>query len=247
MIDIVVGVRSTEQYRTIDYFSKLLTTLKEHTKEYRLIVVDDWSDPLHRVAIEDIAHYHNAWTNSSILIKTFKQRWFTRAYNIGLRLVRTPWVVMLNVDVELGAGWLDELFIVKTEVESQYNNEVMARKVGLVGSEFSAEEPRRWQNITSPSTPGNPGYCTGHCWLANMQALYEASAARGTPGIYLDETQHKTIHIYSDNEISYNLQNLGWLTVRSFKSAVGHHGGKSWGHDLSKPFGTTLEQVNDTY
>jgi hypothetical protein len=127
---------------------------------------------------------------------------------------------MLNSDTVVDVGWLEDLYAVRDAVEAE------GYKVGLVGVEQSGEEQRRYHRTAEP------GFVTGHCYLLSMQALYEASAARGTPGIYFDETQQKTIHIYSDNEICYNMNRLGWTTVVSFKTPVGHHGGKSWGHNL---------------
>lgn len=233
---IILGCHSRNQYQAIDYLPKLMETLRQHTDNYRMIFVDDFCDDKARTMISSYAEQYP----ESYVIRTNKQRWFTRAYNLGLRLVRSKYAILLNLDCELGPGWLDELYSVKDEAENE-----LKQKVGLVGSEYSADEQRRWQNITSPTTPGNPGYLTGHCILADMYALFEASANRGTPGIYLDETQVRTIHIYSDNEISERLHKIGWATVRSFKSQVGHHGGKSWHHELNRVFRLTLEEVSD--
>lgn len=233
---IVIAVHSRGQYNTVSYFDKCMETLEQHTNNYIPIFVDDWCDEEGSNAVQR----HAAKYPSSYIIKTHKQRWFSRAYNLGLRLVRSPWAVLLNTDTELGEGWLEELYSVRDEAQAQ-----LGIKVGLVGSEFSAEEGRRWQNITSPSTPGNPGYCTAHCWLASMQALYEISAERGMPGFYLNEVEQRCIHIFSDNDGTYAMQRLGWATIRSFKSAIGHHGGKSWNHDLGRVVGIRLEDVND--
>ena len=232
---IILSVHSREPYDTREYFKRCMETLESTTTNFKLIFVDDYSDTEASALISTFAAKHD----SSYVIRTNKQRWFTRAYNLGLRLVRSQRAVLLNIDTELGEGWLEELYSVKAEAEAQIG------RIGIVSSEFSAEEPRRWQHITSPTTPGNPGYCTGHCWLVDMQAMYEISAARGMPGWYLDETQQKTIHIYSDNEACESMHRLGWNTVRSFKSAVGHHGGKSWGHNLGKVMSLRLEDVND--
>lgn len=231
---VVLAVHSRGQYNTVPYLNKCMETLKQNTTNYRMIFVDDYCD---EEGSNAIIRHAEAFPESYI-IKTFKQRWFTRAYNLGLRLVRSSWAVLLNVDTELGINWLEELYSVRDEA-SQLG------RVGLVGSEFSAEEGRRWQNITSPSTPGNPGYVTAHCWLVSMQAMYEISAARGMPGFYLDETKQENIHIRSDNEGSYAMQRLGWLTIRSFKSAVGHVGGRSWHYDLGRICGIRLQDVND--
>src|SRR5712675_1601341 len=175
---IVLAVHSRGEYNTVPYLDRCMETLEQNTNNYRMIFVDDWCDENGSQAIQR----HAARYPESYIIKTHKQRWFTRAYGLGLRLVRSPWAILLNVDTELGSGWLEELYSVRDEAQQQ-----LGIHVGLVGSEMSMEEPRRWQNITSPTTPGNPGYVTAHCWLASMQALYEISADRGTPGIYLDE------------------------------------------------------------
>jgi glycosyltransferase involved in cell wall biosynthesis len=232
---VVLAVHSRQPYDTREYLKECIRTLEENTTNYKLIFVDDFCDAEGSETIREIASRHS----SSYIIRTEKQRWFTRAYNLGLRLVRTSPAVILNVDTVLGAGWLEELYAVKAEAEQ------VVGRVGLVSSELSGEEGRRWQHITSPTTPGNPGYCTGHCWLVDMQALYEISAERGMPGWYLDETRQENIHIRSDNDACYAMHRLGWATVRSFKSAVGHIGGRSWGHDLGRICGLTLQQVND--
>jgi hypothetical protein len=233
---VVLSVHSRGQYDTREYLRECVKTLEANTENYRLIFVDDWCDREGSDTIREIAERHS----SSYIIRTEKQRWFTRAYNLGLRLVRTSPAVILNTDTVLGQGWLEELYSVKAEAEAQ-----IGMRVGLVSSEFSEEEPRRWQHITTPTFPGNPGYCTGHCWLIDMQAMYEISAERGMPGWYLDETRQENIHIRSDNDACYAMHRLGWATVRSFKSAVGHFGGRSWHHDLSRIVGLTLQQVND--
>jgi len=233
---IVVSVHSRGQYDTRDYFRECIRTLEENTTNYKLVFVDDFCDSEGSLAINEVARRHP----SSYTIRTEKQRWFTRAFNLGLRLVRTPDAIILNTDTVLGPGWLEELYDVKREAEA-----TIGSHVGIVGSEFSAEEGRRWQHITSPTTPGNPGYVTGHCWLVSMQALFEISVERGMPGWYLDETRQENIHIRSDNDACYAMHRIGWATVRSFKSAVGHRGGASWGHNLGRICGLTLAEVND--
>ena len=130
-------------------------------------------------------------------------------------------------------GWLEELFAVRDEAQAQ------GKKVGLVGSVYSADEQRRWDETQKPN------YVTGHCWLLNMRALEECAVSRGTPGWYLDELTQRNAHIFSDNEICYQMNDLGWSPLRSFKSAVGHDAsGASWGHNLGL-LNMRLEEVND--
>jgi len=193
-------------------------TLRKHTTDYRLILVDDFSDE----ETESMCRQLTKEDKSMLLIRSEKQRWFTRASNLGLRMVRTERSVLLNSDCVLDAGWLEELFAVWDECQAQQPQ----RRIGLVGSTLSGEEPRRYAEIMKP------GYVTGHCWLMSINAAFEASARRGQPGIYLDETKPGTAHIRSDVEFCWDLNILGFATIASFKSAVGHKGGRSWGFNL---------------
>ena len=213
--DIIISLHSTQDYPVCSYFQKCIGDLEQHTKNYRLVLVEDGCDDEGRNAIEEVAKRHQA-----ILIHTGKQRWFTRAYNLGLRMARTERVVLLNVDTELGPGWLDELYDVWEEAQKTVG------RVGLVGDVHSDAEPRRWANSVGKD------YVTGHCWLVSMSALYDISADRGQPGIYLDETKAGAIHIHSDTWACWDMNRLGWATVKAFKAPIGHHGGKTWGHRL---------------
>jgi GT2 family glycosyltransferase len=230
--DILITTRNVA-----DLAAALVETIKAHTHNYRFLLVDDFSDkPGEKEKIDLLASQHP----DCVLLRTHKQRWFTRAVNLGLRLARTPRVVILNADCVVDAGWLDELYAVWAEAEQQIG------KVGLVGSVLSAEEPRRWSAVRRGKADF-ADYVTAHCLLVDMAAISDLSCRRGTPGIYLTELDQRAIHINSDNELSYSLQDLGYATVASFKSAVGHYGGCSWGHRLGEVFALRLEDVNDRY
>lgn len=229
--DIVICVRGTRRYPIEQDFERCVDSLVKTTSNFRLILVDDDSDEIASAVVGRVSE----WFDNSILVKTRFQRWFTRAYNLGLRLVRTPRAVILNADTILGEGWLDELYAVWADAEAA------GHRVGLVGSALSDAELRRWIGTREP------GYVTAHCSLLSMQAITEASAQRGQPGIYLDETRQDAIHIRSDVFICYELNRLGYVTIQSHKSRVGHAGGKSWGHDLYSINGLTLQQVSEKW
>lgn len=214
--DIVIPFRSTDQFRTESYLHECVATLCRYTKNFRIIFVDDASDETGRQCLHGVA----ATLPESVVVRTYKQRWFTRAVNLGLRMVRTPWCVEANSDVVFGEGWLEELYSVRDEVERQ------GFKVGLVGSVYAANESRRY-HATRP-----PDFVTGHCWLVNMQAADQVAMSLNTPKDILDTTTPKSVHIFSDNHLCYQMNNLGWQTIMSFKSGVGHIAGKSWGHNL---------------
>lgn len=229
-LDVIIPFHATRQYPAEPYLKKCYEDLCKTVSNFRLILVDDSCDDTARAVIDSIARDRR----NTLLIRSNYQRWFTRALNLGLRMARTPWVVTLNADTELAEGWLEELKAVWGEAEAQCQT-----RVGMVGSIFSIPESRRWALSVKPD------YVTGHAWLLSMQALYDASASRGQPGIYLDETQAINIHIRSDVELSWRMNELGWATVKSFKSAVGHHGGKSWGFNLAVVQCLQLKDVED--
>lgn len=230
--DIVICVRATREFPMEGYFEKCVDTLTATTHNFRLLIVDDNSD---LEGANVVARVASRFPGAK-LIRTYFQHWFTKAYNLGLRLARTPRVVLLNADTELGAGWLEELYDVWEDFERS-----SGRRVGLVGSVFSGDEQRRYIETV------RPGYTTGHAWLVSMQALYDVSARRGQPGIYLDETSPLNIHIRSDVELCWTMNDIGWATITSFKSAVGHHGGKSWGHNVARVQCLTLEEVAEKW
>lgn len=228
--DIVLGIRLTRQFPVEEIVGNCWETLHKHTRNFRLIVIDDNSDEHGAQFIDSLVKGNR----NVILIRTGFQHWFTRAFNLGLRLVRTPHVVTLNCDCVMDANWLDELYAVRDIVRDSHG------RVGLVGSVLSGEEPRRY------SLTAKPAYVTGHCWLLNMEAITQVSVVRGTPGIYLDEIDPNMIHIRSDVDLTWKLLDCGWHVVSSYKSAVGHQAGKTWGHQLGS-IPASIAAVSYTY
>jgi glycosyltransferase involved in cell wall biosynthesis len=228
--DIIIPFHATNEFRTETCLEQCIKTLIETTHNFRLIFVDDNSDDIGREKLHQIA----CTFPECVVVRTYKQRWFTRATNLGFRLVRTPWCVELNSDVILGAGWLEELYAVKDELECA------GGKVGLVGSVYAESDPRRYI-LTYP-----PNFVTGHAWLVNMEAAQQVGKLLNTPKDYLDETTSRSIHIFSDNHFCYHMNQLGWQTAMALKSGVGHVAGKSWGHKLDR-IPSTLSSVEWKY
>jgi glycosyltransferase involved in cell wall biosynthesis len=226
--DIIISCRITREFPNEPELEVCINELVQNTSRYRLILVDDASDEQGQQFISNIAKQFR----DCILIRTHFQHWFTRAFNLGLRMARTPYVVTLNSDTIPRAGWLEELYAIKDEATIK-----LGKRVGLVASIMSHEEPRRWDAAIPKD------YCTGHAWLLSMEALYEISARRGMPGIYLDETQPGTIHINSDVQACWAMNEAGWATVKAFKSHVDHHGGKAWGHQIWRIAHLSLQDV----
>lgn len=213
--DIVVPIHDA-----LDYTQACIDSLFKYTSNFRLILVDDFSQPETTDYLLSVLQRQRF----SLYVRTAHQVWFTRASNLGLRIVRTQRAVLMNSDCVVDEGWLDELYAVWADAESK----IIGRKIGLVGSHLSAEEPRRWAESFEP------GYVTGHALLLSISILSEIADRRGNSGWYLDEVHREAVHINSDRFLSYEMNRAGYATVASFKSAVGHHGGKSWGYDLGR-------------
>src|SRR5208337_2776254 len=83
-----------------------IDSIVKHTSNYRLIFVDDNSDDIGRECISDIASQFR----DSVLVRTHFQHWYTRAYNLGLNMVKAPYAVMINSDIVVHEGWLDTFY-----------------------------------------------------------------------------------------------------------------------------------------
>lgn len=230
--DIIVAVRSTRRYPLEDYFKNCVEGIVKHTSNFRFIFVDDNSDSAGAILVDGIASSFP----DSVLIRTHKQNWFTRAHNKGLRLVKTPRAVMINSDCTVDEGWLDELY----ECWEQANG--LGHSIGLVGNQSYDIVNPKWV-FAIPGT--HPGYVTGHCWLISMKAFFDVSVARNTNGWYLNELNPALAHIRSDVEMCVDLNKCGYKTIMSFHSKVGHIGGKSWGHDLSAVNAIKFDELPD--
>jgi hypothetical protein len=216
--DIVIGFRSVGMFRTEEFLETCVNAVEQFTPtSHRWLFIDDNSDEHGARFVDAVAGRFR----DSVLIRTHAQNWFTRAHNKGLRLVRTRRAVILNSDTIVGDHWLEELYDVWDDVEIQRR-----RPVGMVGSVYNTDVPDRYRVTTIPH------YVTMHCALIDMVKCFEVAEKRGTPGEIFDTTSPLMIHIRSDVELSHSLNKLGYETVESFKSPVGHHGGKSWGHML---------------
>ncbi len=210
MIDICIPVHNAKQF-----LENTVNNVLEFTKDFRFIFTDDFSNAETKEYLSWFCHQHQ----TSICVRTHKQKWFTRSSNLCLRLARTDRFVLLNSDVRIWGDWIGELNAVWSEVESQ------GHKVGIVGSVHD--------ELTAPRyvLSKEPDYVTGHCWMISREAY---NAILGTRKEFFNEDEEGQIHINSDRVICYELNKMGFATVASYKTPLGHHGGKSWNFDLGK-------------
>jgi len=219
-IDVVLPVHNAYQFLV-----PCVESIYAYTKDFRLIIVDeDSTEP----KVKEYCDYLVGYYPDNLLVRTGKQKWFTRASNIGLQLSRSEDVVLINSDTVCAMGWLDELFAARESFLSNGAREIN-KGVAIVGSVWSNESPLRYQETFYNR---EPNYVTGHCLLLNRKAFEDLSTRRGTPGLWFNELEQSQIHINSDRIACYDLNKLGYSTLISYKSHVEHHGGKSWNYDL---------------
>src|SRR5580692_224422 len=101
--DVLIPIHGTREFPVEHVFEQCVETVIKNTRNFRFIFVDDACDDICSNVIRRVAESFPY----SIVVRTNKQRWFSRAVNLGLRMVRTPWAVELNCDTVVDAGWLD--------------------------------------------------------------------------------------------------------------------------------------------
>jgi glycosyltransferase involved in cell wall biosynthesis len=228
----------------LDELRACIDSLYAHTSRFRLILVDDCS------GAETAAYLRgeSARSRSNLLIRTGYPRFWVRAANLGLRLARTPWAVLLNSDTVLGEGWLEELY---RAVESSYLPVGLSGHVnrascfGLEYKEGQIEETQK------------PTYVNGHCWLLNMHAMQIISEDRQHmyDGWWLNAMAPRladgsgAVHYGADPDLCWELNDAGYATIAVFSETVQHHGPRpitaEWDADVTKRI--PLSEIDDDY
>jgi GT2 family glycosyltransferase len=100
-IDIVICVHDAlEQTRQC-----LASVIEATTEPYRLIIVDDGSAAPTHSFLNTFVAGHDAR-----LIRHDEAEGYTRAANAGLRASSAPWVILLNSDTVVTAGWVNRMW-----------------------------------------------------------------------------------------------------------------------------------------
>lgn len=110
-----------------DLCLRCIESIREHSRNYRLILVDNGSPEFHLLESEIRRHPHT-------LIRNTENLGFVRAVNQGLRSSTAARVLILNNDTEVTAGWLEKL------------DAALVGNVGLSGPRTTAES---WQGRVS--------------------------------------------------------------------------------------------------
>ncbi len=98
--DIVLSV-----YNGLAYVKECISSIVEHTADYHLYVVDDCSDDFTRRYLEKVKK-----NNPQIsLYRNPKNLGFVKSSNLGVSLGKAPFIVLINSDVIVTPGWLEQL------------------------------------------------------------------------------------------------------------------------------------------
>ncbi len=100
LYDIIIphfGIADTPAYAV-----RCLQTIRQYSRQYRIILVDNGGDGWDEVAAELQHHPH-------LLIRNTENIGFVRAVNVGFMSSTAPYVVLMNNDAEAAPGWLEIL------------------------------------------------------------------------------------------------------------------------------------------
>lgn len=202
---------------------------------FEVIVVDDAST-------DETATLETLVSGITVVRHPVAQR-FIRACNAGADRARGKYIALLNNDVEVTAGWLDEL-IAGTE---RFEN------VGLVGSKllypngdlqdaggiiWGSGNP--W-NYGSGQNPNDPRYCYAR------QADYLSGAALMVPTKIWQEVGGLSSYLepmyFEDTDLSFKVRDAGYQTWFIPSSVVYHFEGMTSGTDTSTGF-KKYQEVN---
>jgi len=245
-VDIVLCV-----HNALEDVKECLTSILRHTKvDYRLLIVDDGSQPETRDFIQ-------GWVNevsSAILLRNETARGYTKAANIGMRASTGDYIILLNSDTIVTPGWLDKL------VECANSS----KDIGIVGPLSNCAS---WQSI--PEIFDNKG-----CWMINsvpdgysletFSELVEKISDKAFPNVnfingfcymikravldaigWLDEESFPYGY-GEENDFSIRARKAGFKLAIADHAYVYHSKSKSFGHErrqeLSKQGSTAFKQ-----
>lgn len=106
-------------HNQLNYTKKFITSLKEHTDNYKLIVVDNNSND----GTDEYLKKLQTIDNNISVIQNESNNGFPKAVNQALRMIETEFVILANNDIVLTRNWLNRLIEVANS-----NNEI-----GIVG------------------------------------------------------------------------------------------------------------------
>jgi GT2 family glycosyltransferase len=212
-------------YNAVEITIRCIDSIRRHTPagSYELILVDDCSDDPDAKLLVEIAGFR--------LIRSEHNQGFTRSANLGAAKAAGDFLVFLNNDTRVAAGWLDELL---DAVQSA--PEVGAAGAMLVGADGVLQEAGGviWSDgtVLNYGKGGHPcrsayrfrrevDYCSGACMLLERRVFESVGGFDEgfAPGFY------------EDTDLCMKLWAAGYIILYVPESRVVHLGGVTFGSD----------------
>lgn len=206
-VDVCIPVHNAMSFvRTCFAFVSLNTEAP-----FRFVIHDDASAP-------PTEQFLTEWVQSVrrpvTLVRSDERVWFTSSVNRCLAHIRSPWVLVLNSDVQI----LDKRWFEKSKAAF-----LADPKTGLLGQVDHAYEDG-WPQVA-------PGKVQGHFWFTSVERIRQVGPLR--------ETEPSEVHIASDDAWSEAFRRHGFTNYYMTHVRIRHGwgdyptGGASWGRDVS--------------
>lgn len=219
----------------VTYLALCSLLVAPNRASFEVIVVDDAST-------DDTAKLEAIVSGIKVIHNTEAQR-FIRSCNAGAEDARGDYIVLLNNDVEVTAGWLDELLA----GFERFDN------VGLVGAKLLYPDGRLqdgggivwgsgnpW-NYGNSQNPEEPRFCYAR------QADYLSGAAMMVPKSVWKEVGGLSSYLepmyFEDTDFAFKVRAAGYTTWYIPSSVVYHYEGMTSGTDATKGF-KRYQEVN---
>lgn len=219
----------------VTYFGLCSLLLAHNAATFEVILVDDAST-------DETAEIENFVSGITVVRNTEPQR-FIRACNTGVGKARGKYVVLLNNDVEVANGWLDQLI----DAFGRFEN------VGIAGSKLLYPDGmlqdaggiiwgsgNPW-NYGNGQNPWEPRYCYAR------QADYLSGAALMTTRDIWNEVGGLSSYLepmyFEDTDFAFKVREAGYTTWFVPSSIVYHYEGMTSGTDTSSGF-KRFQEVN---
>lgn len=208
----------TVTYNSYRCLQRLRRTLREHTRDYRWIVVDNGSprEETHR-ELDEIERLDEA-----DVIRLPENLWFTRGVNAGLAKAGGDPIVLLNPDCAVTPRWLEMMLATARRPRRRIGlvGAVLVNEVGMVvhagGMGYGAHEGYgATYDVAAPWAQERPhaGWITGACLMISRDALDAVGS--------LDE---QWIHFHSDRIVAERARAAGfevWMSPAVLVHSVG--------------------------
>ena len=219
----------------VTYLALCSLLIAPNAASFEVIVVDDAST-------DETADLEEIVSGITVLHNAEPQR-FIRACNAGAEQARGAYIVLLNNDVEVTAGWLDELIAAFDRFD----------RVGLAGAKLLYPDGRLqdaggivwgsgnpW-NYGNSQNPNEPRFCYAR------QADYLSGAAMMVPKSVWQEVGGLSAYLepmyFEDTDFAFKVRDAGYTTWFVPSSVVYHYEGMTSGTDVTKGF-KRYQEVN---